>query len=356
MSILADLYTEITTTDIEFLRQLSPIANVIPVIAKADTLTPEGVSTLKHIILSELETSGIRPFLFGKPYTDAIENSESSPPFAISSGIANDTENMDASLLMSPDYVQPLFPSELSALVKRVFERDTVAWLRHTAAKKVINWRNGTTLSSLGTRSPYSALTMRPSALDMQRLRIPIGAGDKPQASSPLATQSYALARVADHTQREERMAQVHLAKWATDLQRSLQNERERFESLIKGERAGWLTERLGQCVADGSLVPGSVGHNLALTYDKPTRDSSGALVKCDQFAPNGTRRAEVDARDPLGLLMWNEKFVKKGWVVLRMLGSFGVIGGLAVWVARSWGVDGEEPMIWNRDWFGNGE
>src|SRR6202000_2471800 len=46
--------------------------------------------------------------------------------------------------LMSPDYVQPLLPSELTVLVNQVFNPDTISWLRHSAAKKFISWRSRT--------------------------------------------------------------------------------------------------------------------------------------------------------------------------------------------------------------------
>ncbi len=70
------------------------------------------------------------------------------------------------------------------------------------------------------------------------------------------ATSSYALASVTDHAQREERLAQVRLANWAAELQKSLANERAQYEALARSERAFWLTEKLNECVQDGMLVP----------------------------------------------------------------------------------------------------
>jgi hypothetical protein len=129
---------------------------------------------LKTSILARLQTTSIRPFFFGKPIEDALiavqglpivasaTNSTARPsspseptqypfnvptyPYAISSTPGPDTDTMDASLLMSPDYVQPLLPSELAALVNQVFDPESIAWLRHSAAKKFLTWRHRTKL------------------------------------------------------------------------------------------------------------------------------------------------------------------------------------------------------------------
>ena len=246
---------------------------------------------------------------------------------------------MDASLLMSPDYVQPLIESELQALVSQMFDRDTISWLRHSAAKKFVQWR----ASSTPVSKPQSLYQPLASACSSQALTAPVG-----------ATTSYALARITDHTQREERIAQVRLANWAADLQRSLQNERARFDTLARSERAVWLTERLGECVQDGTIVPISQARNS----NSPHFDtSSGALVKQGTY----TRRREqrdmrgaLDIHDPLGLLKLNEEMKRRGWAVLKL----GILGGIAFWITRSlqgvelqgwWGLGGSELSLRDR-------
>jgi hypothetical protein len=154
------------------------------------------------------------------------------------------------------------------------------------------------------------------------------------------ATSSYAVARLADHQQREEKLAQVQLAKWASDLQRSLQNERERFEALARGERAVWLTQRLGECVAEGTLVPIAADSTAAAVLSR--RAGSGRIAS-NVFAPDAASPASVkrwtveDPRDPLGLLRYNAQLREKGMLVLRVVGGLGIVGGLAVWIARHW-------------------
>lgn len=153
------------------MQRLSTLTNVIPVIARSDTLSVSETVALKTSILARLQTSSIRPFFFGQALDDALLAVQSLPvvvastpasesplepsqfpfttptyPYAISSTPGSDNDNMDASLLMSPDYVQPLLPSELGALVNQVFDPDSIPWLRHSAAKKFLAWRRRTKL------------------------------------------------------------------------------------------------------------------------------------------------------------------------------------------------------------------
>jgi Septin len=342
--------------DLEYIKRLSPLTNVIPIIAKADTLEAAEIKSLKVSIISELQSADVRPFLFGMTFDDLQRGVEPCAPFAISSAVASDAENMDASLLMSPDYIQPLVSTELAALVDRVFERDSIAWLRHTAAKKFIHWRNRPASSSTTTHS----LSIQSSTYTQGSTSPPpsfFNSSSSPSSSHVLvppmgATSSYALARVTDHTHHEERMAQVRLAKWASDLQRSLQNERERFEALARGERAVWLTERLGECVADGTLVPISsyTGNNVILS--KQGSNNSRYISAAAPPGTNLTARTGLNPRDPLGLIEWNEKIKKRGWLVIRVLGGCSVVGGLAVWAAKSWGYDGLVNWYWG--WWGS--
>src|SRR5438477_410632 len=109
------------------MRRLSPYVPIIPVIGKSDTLAPADIPVLKAAILSDLQESSIRPFLFGKSVEEALQSTKPLPPFAVSSATAVDNDTMDASLLMSPDYVQPLVPTELAALVEHILSHDIMS-------------------------------------------------------------------------------------------------------------------------------------------------------------------------------------------------------------------------------------
>ncbi|KAL7271720.1 hypothetical protein RUND412_005500 [Rhizina undulata] len=325
--------------DIEFIRRLSTFTNVLPVIAKADTLAPQQVNNLKLSILAELRAAGVRPFLFGKTQADvskSIAEWESCPPFAISSTLAPDTENMDASILMSPDYVPPLVETELNALVECVFDPDNINWLRHASAKKYLEWSMNASAASLVTSLQPSATSPPPRRRNSASSRLGsgfltasnsslvhvsgVGASSSSSSSSNPAASSFALARVADHTQREERYAQIRLTRWAQDLHRSLKAERERYERVARGERAIWLTERLKECIADGQLVP--TGPNAL-----EAKDGSGMEVRNEGVG--------VDMRDPLGLLAMQESIRKKMAMVLKLLGYGGIVGLFGMWVAN---------------------
>ncbi len=333
----------------------------MPLIAKAD-LYAGNISALKASIAGDLQSAHIRPLHFLKTSDDTgLPAGLPSPPYAISSVSADDTENMDASLLMSPDYVQPLIPTELAFLVEQMFDRDTIDWLRHSTATKCLQWRNMAGTRSFpvpSPRSPLGGMTPFSSRMGVSTLPSLTSSFSSSSTSQALVSYnssgalSYTLARVADHTQREEKLAQVRLAKWAGELQRSLQNERDRYEALARGERAVWLTERLGEYVVDGTLVP--VDPTLPIS-EQPK--GTGVLYK-PAIIGDGTRRhiAVANPHDPLGLLQLDETVKRRGWVAVQVVGSFGVIGALAMWLARSWGFGGESLGGWSWGFWGGGE
>ena len=334
---------------------------MIPLISKSDLLSQEKTAALRTNILQRLRAEDLQLFLFGRSVEEIARSDGPVPPYAISSATGNDADNMDASLLMSADYVQPLIPSELDTFVDLVFQNDSIAWLRHSAARKFVNWRNRPyTQNRLPEASHLSPLLSSSSAFAGGRGSMsnsastssPSARGTLSTASSNVlvppmgATSSYALARVADHRQREERLAQVRLAKWASDLQRSLQNERERYEALARGERALWLTERLGECVADGTIVPVAPDNTLTMTR-RPPGSSPEALRPSLNPLAEAKRWTVQNPRDPLGLLHYNNELRRQGWLALQIVGGLGIIGSLAVWIARNWNTLSGDLTSW---------
>ena len=258
-------------------------------------------------------------------------------------------EDMDASLLMSSDYIQPLLPSELPVLVEHIFDKDNASWLRHSAAKKIIQWRKTPRAMSIITPTSRISFTPQYSRANTSPLVISTSSTSQALISYPSSPLSYAQARVADHTQREERLAQVHLANWAGSLQRSLQNERARYEALAHEQRTAWLRERLDECAMDAtdrSLVP--------------TNQATAIEGKASREAYVGfySHRGLGNPEDPLGLIRWNEAMRQRGWIAFQVVGSFGVLGAVAVWVIRNWGanvgLDGSAG--WSLGWLGGTE
>ncbi|EEP77051.1 predicted protein [Uncinocarpus reesii 1704] len=327
------------TADIQCIKRLSSFSNVIPLIAKADTLSSTRIHSLKASFLEKAQEHGIRSF-FGDSWSDTDVTSAPFAPFSVSSVTTNDDEMMDASVLMSPDYMQPLAPSELGFLLDKMFDQDNFAWFRHSAAKKLIQSHN------LRKRDPEQrAPTLVSSESDcaISQFTSPFASISHSQvldSRQSLGLSEYALARVADHTRREENLAQVQLAKWATDLQRSLQNERRQYEHLARTERAAWLTKRLDECVADGTLIP--LGQVSA--YEKET----GVLtVQGHDGRRLQYRMGDMSSHDPLGLIQWNQDMKRRGWIILQILGGVGFVGGLALWLARTFGISSQDLSTW---------
>ncbi|KAF3083279.1 hypothetical protein TWF102_000508 [Orbilia oligospora] len=316
--------------DIDFIRKLSALTNVHPVIAKSDTLTPSQATELKLSILNDLRNAGIRGFLFGKSADDVARGLPSCPPFTTSSAQTVD-ESMDASILMSPEYIPPLATSELDELVNHLFDPDHTAWLRHSSTKKFLAWKaKHPALNPSITPNPSASTQLIRSRSPHSSL-IPLSGTGVGTASSGTAS-SFVLARVADHTRREEHMAQLHLAKWAADLQKSIKSEKERFERLAKGDRAIWLTEKLGECVVDGSLVPVDRTGKMLVKTNAGETMSVEPIVR---FGKGGMIVGGLDRRDPIGWLRLNQQARRGAYLVVQITGTAGVVGVVAVFVVK---------------------
>ena len=406
------------SNDIGFMQRLSALTNVVPVIAKSDTLSAQEAVALKTSILARLQTTTVKPFLFGRALDDALlavqslsivhpqvltaTEPEQYPfttptyPYTISSTPGPDNETMDASLLMSPDYVQPLLPSELAALVNQVFEPDSIAWLRHSAAKKFLAWRRRTklpgdssilqslkqprspTMASVGlngaamnsrcarsqtrhklthsTASANSSLfsATSPSGVLVPRSTSPYYASNLhspfPGSASSLVHSdlenptNFSLARYNSFPQGEQPLSEIRIAKWATDLQRSLRNERDRFEELQRNDRAKWLLERVGEEVSRGSIVASPGGS---------PRAEWAVVRRGDEKHEKAGQRystAGVDSRDPLGLCNLSDQVRQKGFVLVKVLGGVSVLGAVMVAVIRACGV--ESGLVPQNGWW----
>ncbi|GAB1320702.1 hypothetical protein MFIFM68171_10912 [Madurella fahalii] len=363
--------------DIHYLRQITPISNVILLLAQADLMSAAQVAASKEQIYGQLNEANIRLFSFSMPSPSyASPDPGKQGVYAISSAAGSDHDTMDASLLMSPDYVQPLIPTELASLVEQVFSSNGVSWLRHSAARKYVQWRKLESNDGGGHPSPRSRMPTslyNPGPLTGLASNHPLTAA--PSASQVLTPpmgatgSSYALARLADHTQREERLAQVRLANWAADLQKSLAREREQYAALARGDRAVWLAEKISECIQDGSLVPTTAASGQSSRRERGVSPSlpdwkGYEVAPPSGSSPRGGRRQRQQYRqnnqqrrrqDPLGLLEVADELKSKGLIALEVLGSLGVLGGLALWVTKhylhlpayGWLV-GEWERFWN--------
>ena len=320
--------------DTDFIRKLSELTNVLPVIAKADTLPADEAEQLKHAVSEEMYKMELQPFSF------APTRSPLTTPHLVCSLPANDLENMDASLLMQSDYIQPLVPSDLTRLLRTLFTPDAVAHLKHASAKKILQNRQSPRAhapvpSPLRTFLPPSFA--RAPSTPLAGLHSPTTPAVAPVVAG------YTQARLADHTQREERAARLHLARWATDLRRSLAGERARYAALARAERSEWLKARLGACVVAGDsdhvVRAGSRQRVVERAAERLEREKLerelGPWGPCGDVGDG--ERGEVDPADPLGLVGWEDAVRANGWVLLRTAGEVAILGAVTYLAANLW-------------------
>ena len=155
-----------------------------------------------------------------------------------------------------------------------------------------------------------------------------------------------------------------------------------------------WLAERIGGCVREGSLVVASdlraaspegvvgvgvvAGGRGGSSSRRAGRRSASAegwqqQQQSQQHARKHRRghhqrqgtttqqqQQQQHRQDPLGLLEVADELRRKGLVALEVLGSLGVLGGLALWVTRHY-LHLQQPLQpygwvvgeWERFWYG---
>jgi septin family protein len=358
----------ITEPEHAFVRELASRTNLIPLIARADNSTAQELQAHREKIRSVL--TGINADWYsmvdisaeaaGFPIFDATPNHSRLEPFAISSAMADDAENMDASLLMASDYLQPLVPSDLTYFLNRFMSSSNIARMRHSSAKKFLLWRK----SQMGLRidlskqnilrapdslppfsassSPYIATGADSILSEQSKVLVPYTTSSYYRSASPsaasdfsyprqtnISTSAHALAQHDSQTTGTEPYRQIRLARWAQDLQRSLANERKRYDIMYTQQPAEWHLEHEG--TGDEKALVSRQGED-AVDSQRPTRGKLGG---------------EIAVIDPLGILSLGQVFRRQSWFVLRVAGGCGFVGAVAWWVLRNWAEV--------QEWFGAG-
>jgi hypothetical protein len=337
--------TALKPADIEFMKQLSSLVNVIPILAKGDTIPVSDFDHIRASITDDLANAELKLF------TITPLNGRH-PLYTVCSSPSKDLENMDASLLMQSDYIQPLQPSDLQQLIDQLLSKDTFQKLKYFAAKKIIHNRNEIRRTSVAPSPLRTSLSPAfPRSNTSPLLSESFSAVSQALISRSPGTITYNQATLADHKLREERLARVHLANWASNLQRSLQNERAKYEALAKTERVEWLKARLGECVFDADIEPivdgkrkelALIPTNIRLRKQGPSRRGSDQLVQGPL----------VDSADPLRLIHLYDVLGSSGWMTLKVVSGCSVLGALVWWASRAWNLDGEPGLLsgwWER-------
>ncbi|KAI7705644.1 hypothetical protein KC353_g12749 [Hortaea werneckii] len=338
---------------------MSRHTNVIPLITKADTLSTEEAAAAKEKIAAYMRSLDVEPFILLE--TESLSESEETAgrevrePLLVSSARTDDTEEVDASVLMDPQYVQPLVPSELSYLVEQLLEPTNIARMKHLAATKFLSWRHehlsgsqqvqryavphspefGHTLSSVPSSNsmledPSKVLVPHSNSSFYRSTSPSPSDASLPFAGQDVRTSAYALAKHDGQTQDQQPFREIRLAKWAQDLQRSLNNERKRYTSMWNNAPAEW---------SSNMSSPGSDNEKALTTAaygsQRPARGRLGGDV------------AIIDPRDPLGILSLGQTLRRNSLFVLGVAGGTGLVGAVAWWIVRHWGEV--------QEWFGFG-
>ncbi|KAL9589604.1 MAG: hypothetical protein Q9203_001611 [Teloschistes exilis] len=284
---------EIKPADLDFVHHLTQITNVIPLLAQADLMSAEDIEALKSSLRKELARSSIKCFTFAS-------NDVSPPPYAICSAPSNDQDNMDASLLMASDYIQPLLPSELGMMIDHLFAKDNLARLRYLAAKKLVRSATARQLSSIAPMALENPLSSAraSSALNPNRSL------STDTSLPPL----YSHQCLASFTQLEEGEAQSRLARWARELRKT----------------------------------PGYQYPQVEELQPKETSSPSESVILSELASNTASKFGMTHTDDPLGLLYGDEFLRHHGWKIFQVVGTFGVFGAVAVWMMRNWSTSNE--------------
>ena len=257
--------------------------NVIPLLARADTLETADIEagTTRDRLRDALDASKADTYTFAE-LTPASEHLPE--PLQVSTAPAPDADTIDASILMSSQYIPPLLPSDLGYLVENLLDPENIQRMRHIAATKLVASRHRHKVSLLSPTFPPSFSSL--SSQDAHGKSLVPYTTTSPRSASPSPFNNDATLPYN----------QIRLAKWAQDLQRGLDTDRRRY------------------------YPPSEDNNNNAAALTIPHRARAGHL---------GGALAVIDPRDPLGVL----RVAQVGWLVMRVAG----LGAVAFWIVRGW-------------------
>ncbi|WPG97588.1 Hypothetical protein R9X50_00036600 [Acrodontium crateriforme] len=336
---------------------LSQCTNIIPLIGRADKFQVEDIEAQKAKVQAMFNLYDIEPLSLHDKMTfsqTASGNSGNTPrePFSISSALSDDAETIDASVLMSSQYIQPLIPSDLAFFVDRFFEPENISRMRHIAATKFVLWRHThlgsqvnfakllqTTADCSGGSPIHTAAESVDDEHQSSKVLVPrvtssifqsnrslspggsevsvFSAPNTATGQSGNALSNYNLHNDNNLAYGDERppFREIRLAKWAQDLQRGLSNERRRYREMYTQLPSDWISD-------DGR----NDSNEKAMISSRPARGRLGGDL------------AVIDPRDPLGVLALSQTITKTGWIAIRVAGSCGLVAAVAFWVLRNWG------------------
>lgn len=182
--------------------------------------------------------------------------------------------------------------------------------------------------------SPSGVLVPRSTSTFYSNLQSPLLSS---VAESPTDPAAFSL---TPYINNNPQASDIRVAKWATDLHKSLRNERDRFEDLQRNERARWLLERVGEEVKAGTII----------TSDGAPRAEWAVVRHGDEKQGSGGQRyraTRMDSKDPLGLCDFSDEVKRRGVVLVQVLGGVSLLGAVGLAIVRVCGVEMPEGGVW---------
>ncbi|KAH7313266.1 hypothetical protein B0I35DRAFT_268584 [Stachybotrys elegans] len=260
----------LTDTDIEHMKKLQTLTNVIPLLARSDRISAHDSADSKRDMTQRLRGAQLEWFSFHD------ESTPSGAVYSVSTATESDHDVIDASVLMSSEYAQPLVTTDLSGLVGKLFSLDGSAQLRHASATKISQWRRerGRNIT------PSFALSSRYTAAHYAISPV--------VAANPFAQQRH--------------WRRIEMTSWAEALRHSLE------------------VERLGHVSRE------------AFARETVPYESSTAVVRRRERNRGSQRPLVTSHQDPLGLLQLVSQAKRHGSFTFELVSSVGALGCLAVW------------------------
>ncbi|KAH9825605.1 Septin GTPase family [Teratosphaeria destructans] len=335
--------TGLDSVPVGLLKKLCQFSNVIPLLAQSDRLAADELHACKQKIRALFQQLAAQPYSFDLPGGRELPYVGEGyiEPLAVSSATADDGEEIDASILMSSQYMAPLMPSELAYLAENLLDPDNIVRMRHLSATKSLIWRHQHQVDlrkQMVLHSPHFGHTLQSASPSVtstgslleepSKILVPHSTSSFYRSASPSASDSsapsghrqqvptYALTHNHEQNATDAPFREMRLAKWATDLQRSLRNENRRYQEMYTHAPADWSNN-----------IPSDDEKALALTGER-RRPARGRL---------GGDIAIIDPRDPLGVLALSQNLRLHGVFALQIAGGVGLIGAVAWWVTRNW-------------------
>ena len=354
---------QLSTSHRQLLHYICKSTNFIPLIGRADSVSSDGLRNRKEQLSHIFDTLGLESYRLtdlAPPDLDSRpqDNCSTVEPFAISSAQSDNTDVIDASILMSSQYIHPLVPSELDHVISSLFSPSNIARMKHFSAYKFISWRrekftNNLDVDGLHPRRLTREALHRTGTLKSDRILeepskvlVSHGSSSFYRSTSPSASNASgvsedttdpplnAMARYNEHNRTFEPFRQFRLARWAQDLQRSLDKESRRYKELYHHGLAGWNSNEDSE----------KRDHEAMISSHSTQRPARGRL---------GGDLGVIDPRDPLGVLAFGQVFRQRGLFALRVAGGCGLLGALTYWLMKNWadvqeffGFGQPEPLV----------